>query len=192
MRIYRVILLVIPFLLLSACGGGSSDPYDDYYYEPDYIYWSGSANGTLVIDATDDAFEFEAYTGYLHFGNTTYTNAWVDDFGYFYIDGFIVGAVYYVWSIDDEVITALISNNGYYIDIYGPESDLAWTEAPTQPVYAFNSLTAVKPLDDTTITQSAQLTDAKPSPKATPPEMKMNALTEDLPKNNQSTLGSKE
>lgn len=192
MRIYRVILLVIPFLLLSACGGGSSDPYDDYYSEPVYIYWSGSANGTLVIDATDDAFEFEAYTGYLHFGNTTYTNAWVDDFGNFYIDGFIVGAVYYVLSIDDEVITALISNNGYYIDIYGPESDLAWTEAPTQPIYAFNSLTAVKPFDDMTITQSAQLSDTRPANKGTPPKLDMNAFTEELPKNNQSTLGSKE
>ena len=103
--------------------------------------WSGSVNGAIVIDATDDAFEFESLTDYLVFGNTTYTNAWVDSYGDFYVDGVLIGAVHYVKSIDNETITALISNNGYYIGIYGPELDLAWAEAPNMPIYAIKGAT---------------------------------------------------
>jgi len=189
MRFYKYILILTAALLLSACGGGSADSYD-YYYEDTYIDWSGSVNGTFVVDATDDVFEFEITTGYLHFGNTTYTNAWVDFYGDFYVDGEIIGAVYYVESIDHEIITALISNNGYYIDIYGPESNLAWEETFISPIYALKGVTPQDKLFEESIyAQTAQQTDAKPSAQGTPPEMKMNATTEDLPANNESTLG---
>jgi len=188
MRFYKYSLILLATLFLSACGGGSADSYDPYYTDA-YIDWSGSVNGTLVIDATDDAFEFEITTGYLHFGNTTYTNAWVDLYGDFYIDGELVGAVYYVRSIDDEVITALISNDGYYIDIYGPESDLAWEVTFISPIYALKGVTTPeKLLEETIYTQTAQQTDIKTSVKGTPPEMKMNAVTEDLPTKTESTL----
>jgi hypothetical protein len=187
MRLYKLLALVIPVMLLSACGGGYDDPYDTYYDEY-YINWAGSVNGTIVVDATGDEFEFEAFTGYLHFGNTTYTNAWVDDFGNFYVDGFLIGGVYYVESFYGEPITALISNNGYYIDIYGPESDLAWTESWTLPVYAFNSTNTDQFQEQPDYLQSARKADSQSSGKATAPGTDSNAIIEDLPENNQSTL----
>ena len=194
MRLYKLSLLIIPVIFLSACGGGHDDSHDYYhdtYYEEIYINWAGSVNGTIVVDATDDAFEFEVITGYMHFGNTTYTNAWVDAYGDFYVDGLHIGAVFYVKSIENETIAALISNNGYYIDFYGPESNLAWTEADTIPIYAFNSVaTSDKQLVESIYTQTARQTETKTSAEVTAPETNMNAYTEDLPTNNQSTLGN--
>ena len=72
LRFTAKVIALLSIIILSACGGGSADSYDDYYAEA-YIDWSGSVNGTFVVDATDDVFEFEITTGYLHFGNTTYT-----------------------------------------------------------------------------------------------------------------------
>jgi len=191
MRFYKLFVLVVPLALLSACGGGYDDPYNNYYDEQ-YIDWAGSVNGTIVVDATDDEFEFESITGYLHFGNTTYTNAWVDEFGDFYIDGIRVGGVYYVKSYYNETITALISNSGYYIDIYGPESDLAWTESLYLPIYAIKgSITPQKQTEQSLYTQSAQQADANSSDLAVPPGTRLNAYIEDLPAGNQSTLGKK-
>jgi hypothetical protein len=184
-------LLLVPTLWLSACGGGHSDSYDGYDQDA-YIYWEGSVNGTLVVDATDDAFEFEIITGYLHFGNTTYTNAWVDSYGNFFVDGILVGGVYYVKSYYNETITALVSNNGYYIDIYGPESDLAWTEAPTTPIYAFKSeSTAGEQASAPLYGQSALQSTGQSSEKATPPETRLNAYSDSRPKNNQGILRNK-
>ncbi len=186
MRSYQFILFLVPILLLSAC----DEEYADTYYDETYIDWAGSVNGTFVVDATDDIFEFEITTGYLHFGSTTYTNAWVDSYGDFYIDSVHIGAVYYVKSIYNETITALISNNGYYIDLYGPESNLAWAEALTMPIYAFKSATApTRQIQETIYTQTAQQADIKPSAQATPPETNINAYIEDLPAKNESTLG---
>ncbi len=187
MRFLKLALIAVPVLFLSACGGGSHEESYDYAYD-EYIDWSGSVNGTLVVDATDDVFEFEVNTGYLHFGSTTYTNAWVDSYGDFYVDGELIGAVFYVKSIYNETITALISNNGYYIDIYGPESDLAWEEAPTIPIYAFKEAAISKQVEESVYTQLGQQADVKYSEKATPPGINKNAYTEKLPANNQSTL----
>ena len=189
MRFYKLILLVVPVLLLSACGGGHNDAHD-YYYEETYIDWSGSVNGTIVVDATDDAFEFEINTGYLHFGNTTYTNAWVDHYGDFYVDGVRIGGVYYVLSSDHYTITALISNSGHYIDIYGPESDLAWTEAPTTPIYAIKGIgTSERQFAESIYAQNAKQLETKNTIASTPPEKGRNAYKESLPKNTQSILG---
>jgi len=190
MRFYKYILPLVAVLLLSACGGGDSgDDYD--YYDETYIYWEGSVNGTIVVDATDDAFEFEINTGYLHFGSTTYTNTWVDD-GDFFVDGELIGAVYYIKSFDNETITALISNNGYYIDIYGPESDLAWEETSILPIYAFKSAsTSENKFEQSIYSQTAQETKTKPSIQAKSPVKDLNAFTQDLPENNQSSLSKK-
>ncbi len=186
MKFFKFVLVLIPVVFLTACGGNSENEYNDV----SYINWAGSVNGTLVVDATDDTFEFELYTGYLHFGNTTYTNAWVDDYGDFYIDYELIGSVYYIESIDNEIITALISNNGYYIDIYGPESDLAWTETQTMPIYALGEIsTASNALYDNSIyRRTAQQGDINSAPSTAPPLNKMNAYSENLPGNNKSIL----
>ncbi|MGD8925578.1 MAG: hypothetical protein PVG20_01930 [Thioalkalispiraceae bacterium] len=185
MKLYRTILFLAAVLTLSACGGGYEDSYT---YEEQYIDWAGSVNGTIVLDATGDEFEFESITGYLHFGNTTYTNAWVDAFGNFYVDGLQIGAVYYVKSFYDETITALVSNHGYYIDIYGPESDLAWEETWTVPVYAFkNFMSSDK--QPSLYTQNALESDGNISDEGAAPGANMNAFIGDLPTDNQSTLG---
>jgi len=188
MKFLKFILLILAAFLFSACGGDSEETYD--YNDISYIDWTGSVNGTLVIDATDDVFEFEYNTGYLHFGNTTYTNAWVDIEGDFYIDSILVGAVYYILSIDNEVITALISNNGHYIDIYGPESNLAWTEATTTPIYALTNIKIPpgKQFSAANYSQTAKINHILSSLSATAPILNKNAFTENLSENSENIL----
>jgi len=186
MSLYRIILFIIPVLLLAGCGENQEDSYQDR--DENYIVWAGSINGTVVVDATDDAFEFEINTGYLHFGNTTYTNAWVDLDGDFYIDSELIGAVFYVQSIDNEVITALISNNGYYIDIYGPETDLAWAESPDIPVYALRDSTSNKQISGSNYAQYSIPNYSDSQIAATPPTQNMNAYFEVTSENNKSIL----
>ncbi len=186
MSLYRFIFFIIPVLLLAACGENQEDSYD--YRDDNYIDWVGSINRTVVVDATDDAFEFEINTGYLHFGNTTYTNAWVDLDGDFYIDSELIGAVFYVRSIDNEIITALISNNGYYIDIYGPESDLAWTEAPDVPIYALSDSTSNRQISESNYAQSSVTNYTDSQIPATSPIQNMNAYFDVTLENNKSTL----
>ena len=173
-------------LTLTACGSGEG--YSGYD-ETLYIDWTGSVNGTLVVDATDDAFEFERDTGYLHFGNTTYTNAWVDDFADFWVDGIRIGGVYYVESIDGEVITALVSNRGYFIDLYGPESDLRWQETTILPIYALSStkLTTNKSSFDQ-VQRIAQVSKDTVKGMGSAPLMAPNATKSARPLNSTGTL----
>lgn len=188
MRLYKLFLFLIPVLLVSACDG---EHHDDTYghYDVTYIDWVDSANGTIVVDATNDAFEFEAHTGYLHFGNTTYTNVWVNHFGDFFVDGVLVGAVYYVKSIDNLTITALVSNDGFYIDIYGPESNLAWSETTITPIFAAQGISSASLASTQTASVFAAKQMTKPQQqKGSAPLNIMNAISENLPKGTQGTL----
>lgn len=187
MRAIKLGLISVSALWLVACGGGEADY--GYYDEPQYINWSGSANGTIVVDATDDAFEFELDGGYLHFGSTTYFNAWVDDFANFWVDGRVIGGVYYVRAIDGHTITALVSNSGYYLDFYGPESNLSWAETGDVPIYALTSLTGVRSQpatsNDTRQAQAATsstgqgITGGSDSVAGQPPKAQPNAYMEE-------------
>ena len=190
MNIIKYSIVAISVLLLAACGSG--DSYHDYD-EAEYIYWTGSVNGTIVIDATDDPFEFEVDSGYLHFGNTTYTNAWVDDYANFWVDGQIIGGVYYIEDIDGYTITGLISNNGHYIDIYGPESDLAWEETNDLPIYALNSSRVnTRTLGQEFTQRLAQEPKGTVEGRRVAPKMIPNAVTEERPTGSTGTLGKKQ
>lgn len=194
MKTIKFGIVAISILFLAACGSGESH-YD--YDESLYINWSGSVNGTIVVDATDDAFEFELDTGYLHFGNTTYTNAWVDDYANFWVDGQIIGGVYYIEDIDGYTITGLISNSGYFIDIYGPESNLAWTVTLELPIYALNSTDPRRLVPEglqAPNQRSALVPKAKIEGQGVAPgskdDMSPNAYKEARPKGSTSTLGA--
>lgn len=193
MRRIKLILLFIPLLLVAACDGESEETAGSFDDEPTFIVWEGSVNGTIVVDATNDAFEFEFETGFLHFGNTTYTNAWVDHSGNFIVDGQIIGGVFYVRSIDNEIITALVSNNGHYIDIFGPESNLSWAETNVLPIFAINAQTGGsnkqtgQPFNIIGAQQGVMI-DAN---KAASPSTNNNAISERLPQGNQGALLSK-
>lgn len=113
---------------LSACGGGGGD-----IITPAYITWTGSANGEYVVDATGDFVRFEANTGYMVFGSNVYTNSYVNGFNW-YLNGAKWGAVVSVKATNGSTIAGLLCNNGYYADIYGPESNATITCSTMLPM----------------------------------------------------------
>ena len=119
-------------LLISGCGGGDSS---DSKNSTTYIEWSGSSNGAVVVDATNDSFRFEYSSGLMVFGGTTITNVWVDDDADLYFEGDVIGSVSYIKSTGGATITGLISNSGYMIDFFGPESSLQWQVSGVFPVF---------------------------------------------------------
>ncbi len=139
---FKYFLIILGLISITACGGGgSSDPStntntSNTNNQVTFTDWTGSANGTYVIDATDDLFQFEYTSGLMHFGNTTITNVWVDASANLYFNSQIIGAVTYVKATNGSTITGLISNSGLYIDFYGPESSLTWQVSSKNPVFA--------------------------------------------------------
>lgn len=115
---------------LPACGGGGGDSITSTY-----ITWSGSANGEYVVDATGDMVRFEANTGDMVFGSTTYTNIYVSG-STLYFNGSRFGTVASIKATNGSTIAGLICNNGYYADIYGPESSVTIVCSSKYPVYA--------------------------------------------------------
>jgi hypothetical protein len=120
------VLLIITFGMIS-CDGSSSSGLS-------FINWTGSVNGEIVVDATNDEFKFTSPEGYLYFGSTTYTNFWVDGNDLYY-NGDKIGDVTYIKSEQGNIITGLVSNSGFMIDIYGPEDNLIWKTTDIVPVF---------------------------------------------------------
>lgn len=135
-----VLFLIVLFAGFGCSGGGGSNDEDAPPPPPPsgsgFIEWIGSANGEWVADVSPDFFRFEVDTGYMHFGSTTYTNTYVDASANLIWNSTIIAGVYYVESTSGDTVTALIGNNGCFIDIYGPESNLTWQQTSTLPVFA--------------------------------------------------------
>lgn len=125
-----VSVLVIS-LCLAACGGGGGS--EGARQGVSYINWENSVNGTKVNDATNDFVQFESDSRYMSFGNTRYTNVYVNASAEIIFNGVQVGHVTYIKSTNGNTITGLISNNGYFLDIYGSESNLTIQESSIKP-----------------------------------------------------------
>ena len=133
------ILVAIVILSLAACGGGGED--GDLYADPidnvSYINWTGSSNGTSVVDATNDAVKFRSDTGQMVFSNTTFTNITVNSSsGALTFNGEVIGGIYLIRSTAGSNITGMVCSNGYLVDIFGSESDLTLGCSSTYPTYA--------------------------------------------------------
>ena len=128
MKLHKLLLLILFSVLVTAC---NSDDDDDEIAEAatesiQYFEWEGSINGEWVVDANGNKVRFEVENGYMNFGNTTYTNAWVDngETANFSLDGEVIGAVTGVKDVNDNPIVALVALDGTYLDIVGTENDL--------------------------------------------------------------------
>jgi hypothetical protein len=146
--------LIIALLFVLSCGGGGGGGGSDSSVSSSnsgytYITWSRSVNGTVVMDATNDNLRFEASTGYMIFGSTRYTNAYVNDSANFILNGKIVGGVYYVKSTNGNTITGLLDSYGYFLDIYGFESDLTIKSSTVKPVLA-KTISKIAPMEEPT------------------------------------------
>ena len=145
MKMYKLLLLLLCSTVIVAC----NDDDDDYEQiatpavnsevvaaEIEYIEWEGNANGEWVADANGDQVRFEVDTSYMNFGDTTYSNVWVDEDSNFLIDGILEGAVEYVAAVNGDTIVALVAPDGTYLDIVGTESELFIdnTDLPATPV----------------------------------------------------------
>jgi len=126
-KLHKLLLLILFSVLVTAC---NSDDDDDEIAEAiesiQYFEWEGSINGEWVVDANGNKVRFEVENGYMNFGNTTYTNAWVDngETANFSLDGEVIGAVTGVKDVNDNPIVALVALDGTYLDIVGTENDL--------------------------------------------------------------------
>lgn len=144
---FRLLFLLLLSLLLNACNSdGDEAPPASGGGDNQYIVWEGSANEEVVVDVDGDAVKFEVGTGYMYFGNTTYTNARVDTrTADFILDGQVVGTVSLVLNIYDDSITALVALDGTYLDIHGTEDNLvvANTNTVFQPASVSQTLTAM-------------------------------------------------
>lgn len=122
--------------VLVGCGGDDPDIVFADPYSP-FIYWEGSANGELVADATGDFFRFRSDSGNLIFGATEYRDVYVDINSDLVWDGEIIGAILLVAASDGVPIAAMVGNDGYLLDVYGPEFDLYWQPTDIEPVEPF-------------------------------------------------------
>ena len=140
----KPMLIVSVAVWLVACGGSGGDDTiansSGVVTPPPssarFINWNGSANGTLVNDATDDFFQFREDTRQMYFGSTTINNVYVDGNAELFMDGIDIGCVCAVLSTVGTTIAGVISNNGFYLDFYGPESTLLVVESTKGAVFA--------------------------------------------------------
>ncbi|RKZ72541.1 MAG: hypothetical protein DRR19_32040 [Candidatus Parabeggiatoa sp. nov. 1] len=137
---YKLVFLSLFVLFLTACDERSDvatlannepSPPPSPYSPPDFVnfrndlVWEDSFNNEDVSDATGEFVQFEAGTGYMQFGSTTYTNAWVDEEnGDFYLDGEWLGGVAIVQDTNGDPIAALVARDDTLIDIAGTEYNL--------------------------------------------------------------------
>jgi len=179
MKITKFLLLILCAALATACND-DDDEYTDTYFDIQYFTWEGSINAEWVVDANGDKFKFEIENGYMVFGNTTYTNAWVDtgETADFSLDGEVMGAVQAVEDVNHDQIVALVAPNGTFLDIVGDEDELFIknTDIPAVLVVATttNSMRANSKVPDSNIVHSLSSTQknfAANSATSLPPPM---------------------
>jgi hypothetical protein len=97
----------------SATGSGASST------AVSYINWTNSVNGTYVVDASGDNFQFNVSTRCIYSLNTgkEYTNYCLGS-AYTGVFAGVPFNVYAVKSTTNQCIAALVDNSGYLIDIY--------------------------------------------------------------------------
>lgn len=83
-----------------------------------YIQWTGSGNGVVVKDATNDNLRFRADNLRLVVAGTTINNARVDGNGTFFLNDQPEGVVVGTTGTLGGLITVLVDNQGRAIDLY--------------------------------------------------------------------------
>jgi hypothetical protein len=139
-----VTLAASALLVLAACGYGYYDPcpwcsldsLGSLESEGDVAprLWRQSANGGWVLDASGDPVRFDARSGFLRFGRTTYVNARADERGRVRFEDRVIAEVRLVAGRNGPV-AVLVGANGYALDLFGAEGELAWqaTDVPVGP-----------------------------------------------------------
>lgn len=127
-------LLLLLASLSAGCGGGGGSSGNSSTLS--FVSWTGSANGVVVLDANGDDIRFRADTKQMYVGGLTILNARVSGFRVL-VDGQDVGTVANVRSTQGNQITALVSLDGFYLDIYSVSGNtVAVEETSRRPAFA--------------------------------------------------------
>jgi hypothetical protein len=129
----RRLFLVAVCAAVVSCGGGGGDTSSD----STYANWTGSANGSVIKDASNDSFEVESATGALVFNRSNrLSGVLISSSGAMSYRGTASGSVVLSTATNGARISTLVCNSGVATDIAVTGNSWSWNcdvTASSQP-----------------------------------------------------------